>query len=216
MPWTGDILVLLHGFREAQGHWEAHAARDTQGGLKEPRTVRWLDYRRKLAKQRPDVRYKVLYPRSATNLVSAVVDTQVLPQDDGVNAGMAFNGFAADFECYWFGSNNRTEGHYLSAVLNSALINAPLKLLQTRGLWGERDIVKRVWRFRIPRFESQNPTHHELTQVSQACHDKVSQVALDIAQRYRSPARKRAVVRELLTSELAEIDGLVREILGVG
>jgi hypothetical protein len=121
-----------------------------------------------------------------------------------------------DHECYWYGSADPAEAHYLSTVLNSASIDEPLKLIQTRGLWGERDIHKRVWRFRIPRFESQNPTHQELTQMSQACHDKVSQVALDIAQRYRSPARKRAAVRELLTSELAEIDGLVQEILGAG
>jgi hypothetical protein len=66
---------LAAWLRETQGHWEAYAARDTLGDLKIKRVVQRLDYRRSLTKQRPDVQYKVLYNKSGTNLVSAVVDT---------------------------------------------------------------------------------------------------------------------------------------------
>lgn len=216
-----DVNDALHlGFphlagwlREAQRHWEAHAARDTEGNLKESRLVRWLDYRRKLTTQRPDVRYKVLYNKSGTNLVACVVDIRSLPELSGVGGGLDLTGFAADHECYVYEAKEEAEAHYLAAVLNSPAVDTLLKPLQTRGLWGERDIHKRVWQVRIPRFDASDPTHQRLAELGETCHARVAQVATQIGQRYRSPARRRAAVRAVLKAELAEIDSLVRRTL---
>jgi len=125
-------------------------------------------------------------------------------------------GFLVDSTNHYAEVSNAEEAHYLVSVLNSGTLNEIIKPMQTRGLWGERDIYQLVWKAPTPRFDANDPAHQRLAELGRACHERVGQVATEVGQRYRSPARRRAAVRDLLKAELAEIDGLARRALGAG
>ena len=91
--------------------------------------------------------------------------------------------------------------------------------MQARGLWGPRDITKKVWELPIPAFIEQNRNHLKLARIAEACEEKVKEMVPGLRELFkdvRGPhaiGRARTAVREALKDELAEIDALVQDIL---
>ncbi|MBI4233421.1 MAG: SAM-dependent DNA methyltransferase [Chloroflexi bacterium] len=205
----------LHAWlHAAQAHWERLARKGPGGQPKVASVLDWLDYRRKLTRQRPGARYKVLYNAAGTNLLGCVVDTSAPLPHPVAGGSLPFQGFLAEHKTYLYETDDEAEACYLAGIFNAPCVDEALKPTQTRGLWGERDIEKRAVNLPIPRYNPSDPAHRRLAELSQACHARVQEVTPEIAQRYRSVAQARAAVRELLRAELAEIDALVREMMG--
>jgi predicted RNase H-like HicB family nuclease len=96
------------------------------------------------------------------------------------------------------------------------VIDKLIKPMQSRGLWGPRDIHKKVLEPPIPQFDSRNAIHRQLAKLGKDCSDKVEQWRVSGgAGKIKSIGKLRGMVREMLRDELQEIDILVKEILNI-
>jgi hypothetical protein len=103
----------------------------------------------------------------------------------------------------------------LAAVLNAPVIDQLIKPMQSRGLWGPRDIHKKVLELPIPKFNPENASHCRLAELGEACSAKVKGwLAGGGAGDIKNIGKLRSMVREMLADELQEIDEQVRQILG--
>lgn len=174
----------------------------------------WLDYRKKLTDQNPRGKYRVIYNTSGTFLTAAVVKNDDVVFSVGGQRIRA-RGYVADTKTYFCELSNYQEALYLATVLNAGVIDKLVKPLQSRGLWGPRDIHKKVLELPIPKFDAANPTHKRLAELGEACSTKVARwLARGGAGNITSIGKLRGMVRAMLKEELAEIDALVKEILG--
>jgi len=175
--------------------------------------LEWLDYRRKLTSQNPKSPFRVLYNTSGTFLTAAVIENK--PIEFKVNGQLVVaGGFAGDTKTYYCELSDKQEAMFLSAVLNAPIVDKLMKPMQSRGLFGPRDIHKKVLELPIPQFDIENPAHLRLAQLGQACTTKVEQwLVSGGAGDIKSIGRLRGMVRKMLSAELAEIDELVKGIL---
>jgi len=176
-------------------------------GTKED-VYQWLNYMRKLTTQHPTGYHTVLYGGAGTHLASCVlISLQELSLE---LEGISPSGFIADIDTFFYQTKKEEEAHYLCAFLNSSHVNGKIKLYQTKGAWGERHIYRRPFEVvPIPRFNPQDEGHQKLAKLSQECHQKVAQLALE----GKSIGSLRNKVRDYLSHELDEIDKLVKAIL---
>jgi len=178
----------------------------------------WLNYRNKLTDQNPKAKYVVLYSRSATFLCAASLQTKALSYRVGEQE-VTLRRFVATDVTYTYETEERREADYLVAVLNSPTVDALIKPMQARGLWGPRDVHKKVWELPIPEFNPSDKAHLRLAEIAEACAEKVKEMLPGLREPFkgvRGPhaiGRARTAVREALREELGEIDTLVRDIL---
>jgi hypothetical protein len=168
---------------KAQESGKAHLARYLEEVEREWARVRterqrgtsvyeWLNYQNKLTKQNPNLKYKVVYLTSGTNLAATVVVDE--PNEIEARGGrVRVNGVIIGHTLYLFQTNNVDEAHYLTAILNSNILNDLIKPMQARGSFGERHIVKKPLEFPIPRYESNNPMHRRLSELGREARDVV-------------------------------------------
>ncbi|MEM4467103.1 MAG: N-6 DNA methylase [Nitrososphaerota archaeon] len=174
----------------------------------------WLDYQGKLTSQNPKRKFKVLYNTSGTYLVSCIVENKpMILKVDGVK--IKIKGIIADWTTYWMETENEAEAHYLSAILNSPLIDELIKPMQARGAFGERHIVKKPLELPIPRFDPSNNVHQRLSQLGKECHEKVAKILPALTSKYKSIGKIRAEIKKYLRNELQEIDRLTKQILKI-
>jgi len=203
------FIFMAEWLENCQRLWEENA---TKRSLEDyPRIISWLDYMGKLSSQNPNKRYIVLYNTSGTNLVSCVVDKKSLPAFQVLKAKLAPRGFVAESKTYFFETDDEMEAHYLCAYLNSNVVNDMIKPLQPRGLFGERDIHRRPFMLPIPKFNENYQLHIRLAELSKICHAKVA--SLKFTKKSTAGLRKEA--REAVKKEIAEIDEIVSQLLGL-
>ena len=174
-----------------------------------------LDHVRGLTQQSHESKYKVVYPMSATNLCSAVVENKKIVKRV-FGQRLELKGFIADYKLFFYETENEHEAHYLAAILNSPTIDELIKPMQSRGLWGPRDICMKVWELPIPAYNESKSSHRELAELGMHCTEKVKKILPDLDTKDITPGkigRLRNEVRKRLAVELREIDGLVQKIL---
>ena len=173
-----------------------------------------LDRFHGLTTQNPQAKYRVIYNASGTYLTAAIVENG--PIEFEINGQQVVaGGFVADTKTYHYEQTDAYEVSYLTTVLNAPVIDKLIKPMQSRGLWGPRDIHKKVLEFPIPQFDAANDAHRRLAEIGQECREKVKQwLASGGAGKIKSIGKLRGMVREMLKEELQEIDGLVGQILG--
>jgi hypothetical protein len=207
-------LKLPEWLERAQALW----AKKRKEKARKADLLSWLNYRNKLTDQNPKASYVVLYSRSATFLCAAALRARPLSHEVGEQE-IVLRRFVAADATYAFETEERRGADYLVALLNSATIDALIKPMQARGLWGPRDIHKKVWELPIPEFNPKDKAHLRLAEIAQSCAEKVKEKVPGLKalfQDVRGPraiGRARTAVREDLKDELAEIDALVQEIL---
>jgi SAM-dependent methyltransferase len=189
--------------------WEERASKRSL--LQYPRMVLYIDYMGLLSSQNPSKRYIVLYNTSGKDLASCVVDRKNLPPLKLGNFVIEPRGFIADKKTMLYEIDDEIEAHYLCAILNSDVVNDAIKPYQTKGLYGERDIVRRPFMLPIPRFDPGNPIHRRLAELSKICHEKASRIELA----KKSVAHRRKEIRNVLKAEIDEINKLVSQLLGL-
>jgi len=206
----GGYTYMAEWLERAQEFWEKHAAQKALSDC--PRIISWLDYREKLTNQNPSKRYIVLYNTSGTNLVSCVIDRHSLPSFHVLKTTIQPKNFVADAKTYFYETNSEDEAHYLCAVLNSDIVNEAIKPLQTRGLYGERDIHRRPFMLPIPQFDPKDLVHKRLAELSKICHAKVAEAEL----KAKKAGNRRKEARKAIEKELEEINRLVAQLLNLG
>jgi hypothetical protein len=96
--------------------------------------------------------------------------------------------------------------------LNSPTIDELIKPMQSRGLFGPRDIHKKVLELPIPEFSPAKGNHLELARLGEDCTKKVSKL-LSKSIPKKSIGNLRKIIKTELVDEIKEIDGIVRRIL---
>jgi len=172
-----------------------------------------IDRYKGLTNQNPKAKYKVVYNTSGTNIASAVIENKkmhVPVQEQEVKV----NGFLADCKTNYYETDNKMESFYLISILNSKIVNMMVKPLQSRGLWGPRDICKKVFDFPIPKFDKNNKDHIKLAELGEICTKKVKNWQDSGGQgKTKNIGKLRGMVRKLLRDELEEIDKIVKKLL---
>ena len=169
-----------------------------------------LNHYQGLVTQNPNSKYKVFYNTSGTYLTSSFIDTTKIQ----LNKNIQINNFISDCKTYYYDTNDKNESRYLSAILNSPYINELIKPMQSRGLWGARDIHKKVLELPIPKFDNKNQIHIDLATLANECSDKVQQwKSSEQAIETNNIGRLRGIIRKYLSEELKQIDVLVKKII---
>lgn len=196
------------GYREfAKWMEQAEEIWKEKRGVKSARqsVLQRLDYQRGLTAQSPTHRHLVLYNAAGTNVSATYCDRQALSLP-----------LLVEHKLYWAAFNYVGEAQFVVAVLNSASVNDAIKPFQSTGLLGERDIEKKLLDVPIPLFNAENAAHLKLSELGRVAHGQAAALIHD--ENFPSGsslARQRAFIRTALTDMLAEIDELVKTLLGL-
>lgn len=155
-----------------------------------------LDYYGKLLSQDPKSKYWVLYCQSGKNLCATVYENNSL--------------FWADSKTYWFCPKSKAEAYYLVGVLNSSSLNDIIKPFQSTGLFGQRDIHKKILDVGIPKF---NPNDQSMKTISDLS-EKLSKNVVKNLDKFGSKGtgKNRTLVRKKFKTEFNKIDELVMDL----
>ena len=189
-------------FRNGENIWEQLR---TEKNSKYSSTF-YLNWQNKLSAQNLNFPYLVLYNASAKDANATVVKRQDLDLE-----------FIVESKGYYFTTNDLNEAFYLTAILNSTLPNLMMKDFQTKGLFGPRDVHKKILDIYFPEFDKHNRKHSELAKLGEQSHEKVSDFMGKIPDNLNLEAfhlgKIRIQVKEYLSDVLKEIDILVNQIL---
>jgi DNA-binding protein Fis len=126
--------------------------------------------------------------------------------------------FFADYKTYVLHFQNIQEAYYLSAILNSSIPNESMKEFQSRGLFGARDVSKKILDIYYPRFDGNDSMHVKLAELSKSAHEKASDFIKDNPPKQELSAihlgRMRTSLKKHLVKELGEIDKIVKGVIG--
>lgn len=125
-----------------------------------------LDHLGHLSAQSRQGRWVIIYAASGGRIVAGVIDTLELGRP-----------FVARDKTYWCSVDDEREAHFLVGFLNSEVADVMLGDFVTRGLFGKRDIHKRVLDLPWPRFNSASRLHLRLAELSAISSSVVSEAA---------------------------------------
>ncbi len=168
----------------------------------------WIDYNKKLTRQNPKKKYKVVYNETGKDVVASVIDMK--KHKNRVILAKA---------TIYYETDDKDEAFFLASFLNSPVVNRLIKPMQAKGLWGERGIEKKLLEIPFPRFNRKNRDHRRLTQLGLQA-SKKAQAELDrILLKFKGETKPQHVgnmrrqLRNTLQEELKEIAGLTERVL---
>ena len=142
----------------------------------------------------------VLYTASGSRTVAGAVDIRRLPLP-----------FVARDKTYWGSFSTREEADYLVALLNSDIAADQIRDWMTRGLFGPRDIHKRILDVPWARFDVRNGRHRHLAEVGARIREAADALLPHMPD--RSTGARRTWLRGGLPADLlAEAEALVEAI----
>jgi len=201
------FLNLANWLEKAQEEWE-----ERRGEKAEKMDIyQRLDRYKGIIGQNRLAQYKVLYPASATYLCACVVEDKPI-RFEVERQSLETQGFVVESKAYYYDTDDEKEAYYLAAVFNSLIVDKRIKGMQSRGLWGPRDIHKKVLEIPIPQYNPSDENHQALSQLGEQCTQKVEQLLPQLA-KSRSIGHTRRLIKAELKGELDQIDALVRQIL---
>ncbi|MGH7642000.1 MAG: N-6 DNA methylase, partial [Candidatus Dormibacteria bacterium] len=145
-------------WREAEELWQQHRSPSTTLPL-----AAWLNYQNKLTQQFPVPPIRVVYTKAGNTVAAATV------QD-----GRA----VIDHTLYWAACSSVEEARYLEAVFNSSTLTARVRPLQSRGLFGPRDVDKYVFQLPVPLYDPSQELHRRLAEAAKAAEAISSRLGL--------------------------------------
>ncbi|MCX7765054.1 MAG: N-6 DNA methylase [Bacteroidia bacterium] len=213
--------ALMEGFpnlaiwmREVENYWEKYRKTSDYD------LIPYLNWQNKLLAQNLSASYRVLYNTSGTHLAAVVLEGRVLA--NLTLHGWKVQGFIADTTTYYYETENRDEAHYLCTLLNAPSIDTAIKPYQTKGAFGaqkgkgERHIHRRPFEVvPLPRYDSGNPHHRRLAELSQAAHERVRAFLADTPPEKlpRSIGKLRSRIREHLQDILSQVEAACAAVL---
>jgi hypothetical protein len=165
----------------------------------------YINYQNKLTSQNLNAKYLVLYNSSAKDANATVLIRKDLDLE-----------FIVESVSYVYYTNNLDEAYYLTSILNSSVPNLLMKDFQAKGLFGARHVHKRILDIYYPKFDRKNELHNVLSQLSKAAHKKTKKYLLDNPPQQLTAihlGNLRTNIKKHLTTELLEIDTLVKKII---
>lgn len=208
-----DELSFFQAQHGASWEWFERAGRqwDKLGKGNMSIFERW-DYQRTLTRQKPLSGFRVIYNSSGVHLAACVIPPELNSQQTRITQGLI-----ADHKTYFHGTQTASEAHYLCALLNATNVDKAIKAYQSRGkgIVGERDISRTPFEAcAIPPFDADNPQHQALAALSQSAHEAVAAFKTSGGLSGGVVAIRRQA-RAITATQIAEIDVIAREILGL-
>ncbi|EDP74084.1 N-6 DNA methylase, partial [Hydrogenivirga sp. 128-5-R1-1] len=155
-----------------------------------------LNYRNKLTEQNPNAKYVCLYTSRGSNIASCFIE----------NNGK----FIVDHAINYAYMDGEDESYFITAILNSNLLNQAIKQFQSEGLYGERNIHKLPLLMPIPEFDPTNEKHLQIVELAKICKEKAN---------YGKPficgydeRKRRSIGRYEVDFELNQIDRILYDI----
>jgi hypothetical protein len=190
-------------FTNVENTWQIHRTEKNKNISSED----YLNWQNKLTDQKLDAKYIIIYNSSGKDANSVLID----------RSNIVFN-FLVDYKAHLMFTNSIMEGNYITAILNSSLPNKMMKDFQSKGLFGARDVSKKILDVYFPRFDEKNETHIKLAELSLLAHAKAKKYLEDnIPQQELSAihlGRLRVAIKKHLSEEMKEIDKLVKKVVG--
>ena len=183
----------------AQKQWEKARKKDEKTPLHER-----LDFATQLSCQAATKRYVTIYTAAGMRTVACVIDTKQLSLP-----------FVARDRTYVASFATRDEADYLTAMLNSDYAADYIGEWINRGLFGKRDINKRILDVPWPPFDAHDVMHAELVAVSAALALEAAKLVANVPSTTAGLERK-WVRSNLDAGKLARAEELVAEISGSG
>lgn len=184
------LVHLADWMQKAEAIWETNK-RSTQSFIGQ------LDYYGKLSSQFPIPPLRVVYAKAGTLPAACLLE-----DDRGV----------IDHMLYWMPVENRDEGYYLTAILNSETARSRVAELQARGQWGARHFDKVMFTLPIPRFDATVPLHRNLAVAGAEAEKMAVKVELPATAKFQ---KARGLIRKALVEAgvAQRIDELVARLL---
>ena len=199
---TQGFLNASRWFKKAETIWEE---RKTEKAKKMTNLGR-LNFQRGLVQQNLNAPYLVLYNSSAKDANAVAVKRADYDLE-----------FIVDHKAYVSYTDSLNEAYYLSAFLNSTAPNKMMKDFQTRGLFGARDVHKKILDIYFPRYDQYNESHLQLSALSETAHQRATEfLRANPPRRQLTPAhlgRLRVAIKKEIEPQLEEIDLLVEQII---
>ena len=190
-------------FKHAEGFWEIYRTDNNKKITSED----YLNWQNKLSSQNLNTPFLVLYNSSAKDANATIVKRDEVDLE-----------FLVESKGYSYITNNLSEAYYLTAILNSNIPNELMKNFQSKGLWGARDVHKKILDIYYPKFDENDESHLRLAEFSKTAHEKAAQYLKDnIPQKELTATRLgkiRVDIKKHLVIEMNEIDKLVKKIIG--
>lgn len=189
-------------FRDVENVWKIHRT-EKNGNIS---SENYLNWQNKLTDQNLDASFIVLYSASAKDANTVVVKREDIDLE-----------FLTESKGYAFYTNDKKEAYYLSAILNSEVPNLMMKDFQTKGLFGARDVHKKILDIFYPKFDEANKTHTKLAEISEQAHEKTKSYLINNPPKKELSAihlgKLRVDIKKHLSKEMEEIDKLVSKII---
>jgi len=190
-------------FQKTENVWKIHRTEKNQVISSEE----YLNWQNKLTEQNLNHQFVVLYNTSGKDANSVVLERNQLDLE-----------FLVDHKSYILTTPLKEEACYLSAILNSSIPNEMMKDFQSKGLFGARDVHKKILDIYYPKFDAANKVHQQLAALSQAAHEKAAQYVKDNPPLQELSAihlgRLRVAIKKHLVKEMEAIDKLVKRVIG--
>ncbi|MCV0400161.1 MAG: N-6 DNA methylase [Nitrosarchaeum sp.] len=199
-----SFLAASTYFEEVETKWQNNATDKS----KRMTPYQRLNFRKGITGQNPKKRFKVLFVASSTYLAACIVDMDENIIHNENNFEINLSGFIAESKTYYFETDDENEAHYLSAILNSKILDNLMKPLQTRGLWGARDFHKRPLLAPIPKFNKLNETHLKLAEIGITCSKNIPTLLKN--SKISNIGLLRKYIRKQLETEIKQIDELIK------
>jgi SAM-dependent methyltransferase len=188
IPWNGSVLMngdhdriddypgLATWWRQAERLWEANRSSDRLS------LVERLDFMRGLSGQFPPSQYRVAYTASGTYLAAALVADPLA---------------VIEHKLYWATVLSIDEGRYLTAILNSDVLNELVRPLQSVGAFGPRDFDKYIFDLPIPLYSSDATVHRQLVNLATSAEEVSATIELKKGTSFKAARRQiRAVLAD--------------------
>ncbi len=189
-------------FTNAENVWKSLCTEKNRGISSES----YLNRQNKLTEQKLNAPYLVLYNSSAKDANATVVKREDVDFE-----------FMVEGKAYWMATLSLDEANYLTAILNSGTPNSMMKDFQSRGLFGARDVHKKILDIYFPKFDAGNDTHLQLAHLGKEAHEKTAQFLLENPPQQELSAmhlgRLRMEIKKHLTPEMKAIDALVKKVI---
>lgn len=190
-------------FAKSSDTWEANK---TERGASMTLLKR-LDFQKGLVQQDFEAPFIIMYSGSAKDANAVVYERGTLDLE-----------FVVDKAAYAYYTHDPDEAAYLAAFLNSDAANEAMKPFQSSGLFGARDVSRKILDVPLPRFDAANPLHIELVAQAQTCAAAVAHYIEQqhLATQEYNVGKVRLYIRQtLLRPELVAIDALLRKLLNL-
>jgi hypothetical protein len=189
-------------FKNVENIWRIHRTEKNSNISSEA----YLNWQNKLKDQAIDAPFLVLYNASAKDANATVVVRETLDME-----------FIVESKGYYLPTWNINEAYYLTSILNSNSANLAIKDFQTKGLFGARDIHKKILDVYFPKFDPSDLAHLTLAAISKEAHTKVAQFLENIPSDKKNEGTQlgklRLDIKKHLQKEIKEIDKLVKLII---